>query len=203
MEPGTIKNICVYCGSADDLQPVYHLAARQLGKTLAKSGIQLIYGAGKTGLMGVVADSVLQNGGRVTGVVPENLNQPQLIHAGLTNLEVTPDIQTRQRRMMEMSDALIALPGGFGTFYELLESLTWAQIGVHHKPIGILNINGYYDPFIVMLEHARMEGFIYPEHLDILVRANSVADIIEALGNYSPPASLSRWVDRDSHEHTH
>jgi hypothetical protein len=192
-----IHSICVYCGSSDEIQPVYYQAASQLGKILATSNIQLIYGAGKTGLMGALADSVLKNGGEVTGVVPENLNQPQLIHAGLTKIEVTSDIQTRQRRMLELADALIALPGGYGTFYELLEALTWAQIGIHQKPIGILNINGYFDPFSVMLEHSMVEGFIYPEHLKLLVKAEEIDEILVALSNYSPPSSLSRWIDRE------
>ena len=113
------------------------------GKLLAELKITLVYGAGKTGLMGVLADSVLNNGETVTGVVSENLNQPQLIHAKLTSLEVTADIQSRQRRMLDIADAMIALPGGFGSFYELLEALTWAQIGIHQKPIGILILMGF------------------------------------------------------------
>ncbi len=194
--PNNINSICVYCGSSDDVLPVYYQAANKLGSILAKSNIQLIYGGGKTGLMGELANSVLQYGGKVTGVVPENLNQPQLIHAGLTNIEITPDIQSRQFRMLNLADALIALPGGFGTLYELFESLTWAQIGVHHKPIGILNINGYYDPFMIMLEHAKTQGFIYPEHLELLINADTPEAVLSALCEYSPPKSLSRWVDR-------
>jgi uncharacterized protein (TIGR00730 family) len=192
-----IHSICVYCGSSDEILPVYYQAANKLGKILAASNIHLIYGAGKTGLMGALADSVLKNGGEVTGVVPESLNQPQLIHGGLTKIEVTSDIQTRQRRMLDLADALIALPGGYGTFYELLESLTWAQIGLHQKPIGILNINGYFDPFSVMLEHAMVEGFIYPEHLKLLIKADEIDEILDALSQYSPPSSLSRWIDRE------
>ena len=191
-----LNSICVYCGSSDDIHPVYYQAANQLGKLLAESKITLVYGAGKTGLMGVLADSVLNNGGTVTGVVSENLNQPQLIHAKLTSLEVTSDIQSRQRRMLDIADAMIALPGGFGTFYELLEALTWAQIGIHQKPIGILNINGYFDPFSVMIEHAMLEGFLYPEHLELIIKAKSPEDILPALRHYSPPAALARWVDR-------
>ncbi|MBA4421047.1 MAG: TIGR00730 family Rossman fold protein [Anaerolinea sp.] len=194
--PNQFNNITVYCGSADDLQPVYHLAARQLGCLLAQKNIQLIYGGGKTGLMGVLADSVLANGGKVIGVVPENLNQSQLIHSGLTSIELTPDIQTRQRRMIEMADASIAMPGGFGTLYELLESLTWAQIGMHHKPIGVLNTNGYFDPLTVLFEHAMNEGFIYPEHRDLLAVADTPEALLAALAAYTPPVTLSRWVDR-------
>lgn len=190
------KNITVYCGSADDIQPVYHLAARQMGCLLAQKNIQLIYGGGKTGLMGVLADSMLANGGRVIGVVPDNLNQSQLIHAGLTSIELTPDLQTRQSRMLELADATIAMAGGFGTFYELLESLTLAQIGIHTKPIGVLNTNGYFDPLTVLIEHALNEGFIYPEHRDLLVVADTPEALLSALATYSPPVTLSRWVDR-------
>lgn len=194
--PNKIQSICVYCGSSDEIQPVYYQAASQLGKKLAANRIHLIYGAGKTGLMGTLADSMLANNGEVTGVVPENLNQPQLIHAGLTRIEVTSNIQTRQRRMLDLADALIALPGGYGTFYELLEALTWAQIGMHQKPIGILNVNGYFDPFSVMLEHAMLEGFLYPEHLKLLLKADTLDELLPALEEYTPPSSLARWVDR-------
>ena len=138
-----IRSICVYCGSADGLDNDYYKNAYQLGELLAKEDITLVYGAGKTGLMGAVADGVLNHYGKVIGVVPELLNEPQLIHANLTKLEVLPDMHQRKARMSELADAYIALPGGFGTFDELFETLTWAQIGIHNKPIGLLNINHY------------------------------------------------------------
>jgi len=130
------KSICVYCGSADGLADGYLAAARELGQILADRGIELVYGAGKTGLMGAVADGVLNAGGKVIGVVSENLNQPQLMHTGLTRLEVVADIHQRKARMSQLAEAFIALPGGYGTLDELFETLTWAQIGLHTKPVG-------------------------------------------------------------------
>jgi len=132
----------------------------------------------------------------VTGVVPNNLNLPVLIHAGLTQLEVTTDMHTRKARMSVLADAFIALPGGYGTFEELFETLTWAQIGMHAKPIGLLNTNHYYDPLISLVDHAIQEGFIYPEQRGLLLVASEPAQLIERLRAYSPPAGLERWVNR-------
>lgn len=196
----SFKNITVYCGSADEIKPVYTLAARQLGKLLADKGIRLVYGGGKTGLMGTIADSVLTHGGSVTGIVPHNLNHSHLIHAGLTSVELSTDIQARQRRMHDLADASIAMPGGFGTFYELLESITWAQIGLHTKPIGLLNTAGYFDPLLVLVEHAINEGFIYPEHNRLFCVSESPAELLEQLEKYAPPDRLERWINREKPE---
>ncbi len=168
-----------------------------MGGYLAQKGIQLVYGAGKTGLMGAVADGVLAAGGEVVGVVPENLNSPVLIHAGLTRLEVVPDIQQRKARMNALADALIALPGGYGTFDELFEALTWTQIGLHRKPIGLLNIRGYFDPLMAMVRHAFEEKFIYPEHLDFLSIDRTPEGLIQALEKFRYPEHLDRWVNRE------
>lgn len=192
-----LNSICVYCGSADGLDEVYLEAARRMGSLLARSGIRLVYGAGKTGLMGAVADGALEAGGQVVGVVPVNLNLPALIHAGLTELQVTPDIHSRKARMSALADAFIALPGGFGTFEELFETLTWAQIGLHTKPIGLLNTNHYYDPLVAMVEHAIQEGFIYPEQRGLLMQAPDPQQILERLRAYTPPDGLSRWITRE------
>jgi uncharacterized protein (TIGR00730 family) len=199
MEMGliVINSICVYCGSSDDTHPVFYSGARHLGQILASRGIRLIYGGGKTGLMGAVAGGVLQAGGKVTGVVPDNLNQSQLIADNLTDLEIYPDIQSRKKRMLELADAIIALPGGFGTLDELFEALTWAQIGLHSKPIGILNLEGYFDPMLVMIEHASVEGFIYPEHKQILQAASNPNELLEKLEAYQPPDKLNRWLTRE------
>lgn len=191
-----IKSICVYCGSADGLAADYLEAAAEMGRLLARSGIHLIYGAGKTGLMGAVADGALSAGGVVTGVVPENLNSPVLIHAGLTTLEVTPDIHSRKARMSALADAFIALPGGYGTFEELFETLTWAQIGLHHKPVGLLNAAGYFDPLLKLIEHAAREGFIFPEHRQLLVHAAQPQDLLPLLLNFQAPRGLDRWINR-------
>ena len=193
----TIKKICVYCGSADGLRKQYYDAAFQLGSILANKNIVLVYGAGKTGLMGAVADGVLQNGGKVIGVVPILLNEPQLIHADLTELEVVPDIHQRKARMSTLADAFIALPGGFGTFDELFETLTLAQIRNHQKPIGLLNVNNYFDPLINMVEHALKEKFIYAEHKILLLNDPEPSTLLEKIENFQQPEGLKRWISRD------
>ncbi len=192
-----IKTICVYCGSADGLHKEYLQAAYQMGQTLAQAGLALVYGAGKTGLMGAVAEGALQAGGEVTGIVPSLLNTPQLIHAGLTRLEVVETIHIRKARMSELADAFIALPGGYGTFEELFETLTWAQIGLHHKPVGLLNILGYYDPLLTMVHHALEEGFIYAEHRILLTSSSNANELISKIQAFQSPEGLDRWVNRE------
>jgi len=188
--------MCVYCGSADNLDPLYYEAADQMGKALVKNSYRLIYGAGKTGLMGAIADSVLAAAGEVIGITPENLNTPKLIHANLTHLEVVPDIHIRKARMSELADAFIALPGGYGTLDELFETLTWAQIGLHSKPIGVLNINHYYDPLMEMVEKARLEGFIYEAHRLLFVYDSDSQALIDKIGAFRTPEGDNDWVNR-------
>jgi uncharacterized protein (TIGR00730 family) len=196
-QPHAFSRITVYCGSTNGVRQDYHEAAFQMGFTLASHGICLVYGAGKTGLMGALADGVLHGGGEVIGIIPGGLNTPQLAHAGLTQLEVLPDIQQRKARMSELADAFITLPGGFGTFDELFETLTWAQIGLHHKPIGLLNTNDYFTPLLSLIDHALAEGFIYPEHRRLVCQAGQPEDLLFALSQYHPPQGLERWVNRD------
>lgn len=191
-----IKTITVYCGSADGLKAEYYDAARQMGELLAQKKIALVYGAGKTGLMGAVADGAIAAGGEVIGVIPQSLNTPVLAHAGLSRLEVTEDIQSRKARMSQLADAFIALPGGYGTFDELFETLTWAQIGIHSKPVGLLNTRGYFNPLIEMVENACREGFIYPEHRGLYCAATLPAKLWTALEGFEPPAGLERWLNR-------
>lgn len=193
----TIRSICVYCGSADGVDAAYYTAAADMGALLARSGLRLVYGAGKTGLMGAVADGVLAAGGEVVGVVPASLNQPQLIHAGLTTLEVAADIHQRKARMSALADAFIALPGGYGTLDELFETLTWAQIGLHAKPVGLLNTRGYYDPLLEFIERVRAEHFIYDVHRDLLAADPDPAVLLEKLRAFQLPDGLERWVSRD------
>ncbi len=191
-----LKSMCVYCGSADNLNQVYYEAAVQMGKVLVLNGFRLIYGAGKTGLMGALADSVLNAGGEVIGITPENLNTPQLIHANLTRLEVVPDIHLRKARMSALADAFIALPGGYGTLDELFETLTWAQIGLHYKPIGLLNIRNYYDPLLDMVDIARREKFIYEEHRTLFVNDCDPQTLIDKLLAFKSPEGENIWVNR-------
>lgn len=191
-----LKTICVYCGSADGLREEYYQAAYQMGSLLAQENITLVYGAGKTGLMGSVANGALEAGGSVIGVVPDNLNESQLIHSQLTQLEVVSDIQLRKARMSQLADAFIALPGGFGTFDELFETLTWAQIGLHSKPIGLLNTLEYFNPLISLVDHALAENFIYDEHRVLLVSENDPKCLLNCLQTYKTPSNLHRWITR-------
>ncbi len=198
LNSSTLQKICVYCGSADGVRAEYLDAAFAMGQALAGAGLRLVYGAGKTGLMGAVAEGVLQAGGQVTGVVPTYLNLPHLIHGGLTELEVVETIHLRKARMSELADGFIALPGGYGTFEELFETLTWAQIGLHQKPMGLLNTLGYFDPLLAMVQHALKEGFIYAEHRTMLVHSAEPRDLLDKLQQYRLPQDMDRWVTRDS-----
>jgi uncharacterized protein (TIGR00730 family) len=193
-----MKSICVYCGSADKIHPDFKLAGRQMGQTLAENGIQLIYGGGKTGIMGAVADGVLEAGGKVTGVIVESMNTPALAHMGLTRLEVTPTIHERKARMYFLAEGYIALPGGFGTFDELFETLTWAQIGEHEKPIGLLNVRNYFEPLMAMVLHAEKEGFIFPEHIKMLCLAETPQALLACMDKHQHPTdAVKRWMRQD------
>jgi uncharacterized protein (TIGR00730 family) len=193
----SLKSVCVYCGSADHLKAEYLDAAYALGQFLARADILVVYGAGKTGLMGKLADGALAAGGKVTGIVPKNLFTPVLIHDKLSLLEVVDDIQIRKARMSELAQGFIALPGGYGTFDELFETLTWAQIGLHSKPIGLLNVAHYFDPLIKLVANAWQEGFIYPGHENLLLEETDPRRLIEKMENYAPPNDLEKWVNRD------
>jgi len=190
------KNITVYAGSADHLKQVYLDAAWLLGETLAKQGRTLVFGAGKTGLMGAVADGALAVGGKTVGVINDALNLPHLAHAGLSELEILPDIHTRQARMTQLADGIIALPGGFGTFAELFEALTWAQIGLHNKPVGLLNVAGYFDPLVTMIEKAIEENYIYTEHRGLFYVTDDPALLLALLDGFTPSNGINRWVER-------
>ena len=192
-----MESICVYCGSSDKINPEYLSTAYQLGGAIASRGLKLWYGAGSTGLMGAVADGALEAGGEVIGVIPVMFNTPKLAHAGLTRLEVVETIHQRKQRLADQAEAFIALPGGFGTFEELFEILTWAQIGLHQKPVGLLNVRHYFDPLLAMVDHARAEGFIYDEHRALFKNAETAERLLDMLESYSPPQKLDRWLTRD------
>lgn len=196
MVKNPIQSICVYSGSADHIKPTYLEAAYQTGQLLVQNGITLVYGGGKTGVMGAVAEGALNAGGKVIGVVPEYLNKSSLIHEGLSQLIITPDMHTRKAEMSRLANAFISLPGGFGTMEEFFETLTWAQIGLHQKPIGLLNTGGYYSPLLRWISHALQEGFIYPEHMDLFVEDEDPQKLILKLAQFKIPPNLSRWVDR-------
>jgi hypothetical protein len=176
-----IRSICVYCGSSNGLDQLYFNEAHRLGILLAQNRIRLVYGAGKSGLMGAVADGALSAGGNVLGIVPDNLFELQSTHDGLTKLEIVPNIHLRKARMHESSDAFIALPGGFGTLDELFETITWAQIGIHHKPIGLLNTRDFYTPVMQLVEHLHREKFVYDAHKVNIIKEDTPAALLECI----------------------
>ncbi len=191
-----MKTICVYCGSSDKMADDYLLCARQMGAVIAKRNLTLAYGAGSTGMMGAVADGALEAGGQVVGVIPEMFATPTLMHTHLTRLEIVPNMHTRKQRLVDMSDAFVALPGGYGTFEELFEILTWAQIGLHQKPVGLLNSKHYFDPLLSAIEHARAEGFIYAEHRALFMCDEQPSRLLDCLAQYHYPPGMEKWLTR-------
>jgi uncharacterized protein (TIGR00730 family) len=193
-----LQNICVFCGCSDRIQEPYLQAAREMGRAIADRGFTIIYGGGRTGLMGALADSALEHGSKVIGVLPKTFNTPVLAHKNLSELHIVDTMHERKAKMIDLSDAFIALPGGFGTLEELFEILTWAQIGLHTNPVGILNTNAYFDSLLVLIEHARSQGFIYDEHRSLLINRSNPYDLLDQMTSYHPPANLDRWVNRES-----
>lgn len=196
--PYPYRSICVFCGSADGLAPVYYDAAYETGRLLAEQGITLVYGAGRTGMMGALAEGALGAGGEVIGVVPNGLESPQLIYtSGLSKLEIVPDIQVRKALMNELADAFITLPGGYGTMDEMFEVLTWSQIGRHRKPSAFLNTDGYFDALFKWIERAYRDHFIYEEHLELFVADATPARLLEKLEAFKFPENIERWLVRE------
>jgi uncharacterized protein (TIGR00730 family) len=190
-----MKSICVFCGSSDNVHADYFTGARLLGGTLAERGIRLIYGGGRTGLMGVVADAVLEGGGQVVGVIIPPMNTVALAHTSLTQMDVVEGMHARKARMHELADSYIAMPGGFGTFDELFETITWAQIGAHEKPVGLFNIRNYFAPLLAAIDHAVQEGFIFQEHRNVLFCDADLNELIEKMERYEHPrAAVKRWM---------
>ena len=193
-----MKRICVFCGSNAGHDPRYRAEADRLGRLLAERGIELVYGGGNVGLMGVIADACLGAGGTVIGVIPEALIGKEVAgrvvdHRGLTRLEVVDSMHTRKARMAELADGFIALPGGFGTFEEFCEVLTWGQLGFHVKPMGLLNVNGFYDPLLALFEHAVAEGFLREENRAMALAADNIESLLTALAAYRPEP-VSKWL---------
>ena len=190
-----MKRICVFCGSRPGVRPAYRAAAEAVGGLLAERGIELVYGGGNVGLMGIVADACLAAGGRVVGVIPRALLEWEVGHEGLTRLEVVDSMHTRKARMAELADGFIALPGGLGTFEELFEILTWAQLGFHSKPIGLLNVEAYYQPLVQMMERGVAEGFMKAENRGLLLVEDNAHALLRTMGAYHPPAVGKRIRD--------
>jgi uncharacterized protein (TIGR00730 family) len=181
-----MRRICVYCGSSRGSDPVYKAAAVELGTCLAARNIGLVYGGGKVGLMGVLADAVLAAGGEVIGIIPHHLIAMEVGHHKLTSLIAVDSMHARKHQMAEMSDGFIALPGGIGTAEELLEVLTWLQLGIHSKPVGLLNINNYYGHLLQFLEHMEKTGFLKREHRMMLLVDTSAPSLLEKLAAFVP-----------------
>ena len=174
-------NICVFCGSGVGNNPSYAHAARELGALMARSGHTLIYGGGNIGLMGIIADSVLENRGKAIGVIPDFLMKKEVGHTGLTQLEIVPSMHERKRRMADMADGFLVLPGGRGTLDETAEILTWKQLGLIHQPVGLLNLNGFFDSLLAQMAVMVKEGFLKQENLDTVVVADSPQKILNAI----------------------
>jgi hypothetical protein len=189
-----LNAIAVFCGSSEGNDSIIISQAESLGKNLAAENITLVYGAAKIGIMGKIAKSCLEHHGNVIGVIPEFLKLKEVVHLGLTDLVTTQTMHDRKLKMHEISDGFIALPGGFGTFEELFEIITWAQLGLHQKPIGLLNINGYYDHLIVMFETMVKKGFLKFENLDLLVIDDDITKLLTKMKKYQPQAT-PKWLN--------
>lgn len=188
--------ICVFCGSSAGVSDVYRKAAVELGQLLAKNDIGLVYGGGSVGLMGAVADAAVDGGGQVTGIIPKKLADAEIAHEKVDDLRVVASMHDRKALMADLSDAFIALPGGIGTFEELFEAWTWAQLGYHQKPCGILNVAGYYDALSTFLDHVVDQGFLKPHHRSMLIVSNDQHALLEQLREYHAPKT-EKWIERD------
>jgi uncharacterized protein (TIGR00730 family) len=196
-----MQRICVFCGSNAGHNPLYRAEAEKLGRLLAARGIELVYGAGNIGLMGAVADACLEAGGTVIGVIPEALMGKEVAgravdHRALTRIEVVDSMHTRKARMAELSDGFIALPGGFGTFEEFCEILTWGQLGFHVKPMGLLNVHGFYDPLLQLFDHAVSEGFLRQQNRAMALAETDIERLLDQMTAYRPEP-VSKWLKEE------
>ncbi|HLK59830.1 MAG TPA: TIGR00730 family Rossman fold protein [Chthonomonadaceae bacterium] len=191
-----MKRICVFCGSSPGARAIYNETAREVGALLARREIGLVYGGAQVGVMGAVANGVLQAGGEVIGIIPRSLVRKEVAHPGLEDLRIVGSMHERKAQMADLADGFLALPGGCGTFEELFEILTWAQIGIHCKPIGLLNVADYYAPLLALLDHAVAERFIRPEHRGLLLADTDPERLLDAMERYEP-LFAEKWMDRD------
>jgi uncharacterized protein (TIGR00730 family) len=189
-----LRRVCVFCGSSEGARPAYAAAARAAGRAIAGRGLGLVYGGGSVGLMGAIADAALEAGGEVVGVIPRALQLRELAHARLTSLHVVRSMHERKAKMEALSDAFLALPGGMGTLEEFAEILTWAQLGLHGKPCGLLDVDGYYRPLVAFFDAAAAEGFLRPAHRGLVLVRDDPAALLDAFAAWEPPA-VERWID--------
>jgi uncharacterized protein (TIGR00730 family) len=191
-----MKRLCVFCGSSPGVRPEYAAAARGLGALMAERGIGLVYGGARVGLMGAVADAVLAGGGEAVGVIPHALVSREVAHGGLTALHVVDTMHQRKAMMADLSDGFVALPGGFGTFEEFCEVLTWSQLGFHPKPCGLLNVAGYYAPLLALFDHGVGEGFIRPQHRALVLEETEPAALLARMEAFVAP-TVGKWIGRE------
>jgi uncharacterized protein (TIGR00730 family) len=189
-----MKRICVFCGSSSGKVPVYTRVAKELGRLLARRKIELVYGGGNVGLMGVLADSALESGGKVTGIIPQSIADMEIAHGGLTELYIVSDMQERKQKMGELSDGFIALPGGFGTLDELSEALTYNQLRIYDKPVGLLNVNDYFNGLLHFLDHCVEEKFVRPEHRNNILVADNAEALLLAMEAFEP-VLIKKWIE--------
>jgi len=192
-----MKRVCVFAGSSSGLQPEYRAAAEELGRALAARELGLVYGGARVGLMGAVADAVLASQGDVTGVIPAHLVAKEVAHRGLTDLRIVDSMHERKAMMASLADGFIALPGGFGTIEEFFEILTWGQLGMHHKPCGLLNVHGYFDRLLSFVDYSIHEGFVRREYRSMISVAASPAALLDMMDTYKPPM-VEKWLDAAS-----
>jgi uncharacterized protein (TIGR00730 family) len=193
--PGTLSAVAVYCGSNRGTDPAYAAAADSLGRLIAARGIRLVYGGGHVGLMGVIADAVLDSGGEVLGVITKALEAKEVMHRGLTELVVTETMHERKAAMVDAADAFIMLPGGYGTFDEFFEALTWTQLGIHDKPCGVLDVAGYFEPLLDLLDAAVSSGFVIPAHRGLVITESQPAALLDRLRLWTP-VRMGKWLDK-------
>ena len=193
-----MRSVCVFCGAHPGRRPEYLAAAADLGRVLAARGLRVVYGGAHVGLMGALADAALAAGGEVVGVIPGLLVDAEVAHPGLSDLRVTGSMHERKALMADLSDGFIALPGGLGTLEEFAEIVTWAQLGLHAKPTGLLNLLGYYDELLRFLDHATQERFVRPGHREQILARPSAAELLAVMGGWTaPPRPAGKWMDAD------
>lgn len=194
--PGALKRVCVFCGSSSGADPAYRQAAEALGRSLVGRGLGLVFGGGHVGLMGALADAVMTEGGEAIGVIPRGLQESELGHLGLTELRVVGSMHERKATMAELADAFLALPGGMGTLEETTEVLTWAQLGIHRKPVGLLDVRGYWRTLLAFLDHAVESGFLRPEHRALLLVERDPEALLDRLASWRAPPARP-WMGKD------
>lgn len=190
-----MRAVCVFCGSSNGVRPAYAEAARRVAEEISHRGLTLVYGGGDVGLMGILADAALESGGEVVGVMPKVLMQKELGHQGLTELHVVGSMHERKALMADLSDGFVALPGGYGTLEEFSEVLTWAQLGIHEKPCGLLDVDGFWDPLSGLFDRMQTEGFVRSEHRSLVFIEKDPKALLDMMNDYEPPAT-EKWLDR-------